>query len=104
MLGMILWVLFVLWMLHLAVPNAFMRAHVEYGQYYLVWVLLLGVALTLHYQIMARFGHAQQAIISDGIAVALFMVTNLGRWRLKRPGTTRELQHKDAPQDGAQRR
>ncbi|OPZ87520.1 MAG: hypothetical protein BWY76_00417 [bacterium ADurb.Bin429] len=103
MLGMILWVLFVLWMLHLAVPNAFMRARVVYGLYYLVWALLLGIALTIHYHIMAHTGHAQQAITSDGIAVALFVVTHLGLRCLKHPGATRELLHKEEQQDGAQR-
>ncbi len=80
-----IWVLFVLWMLQLAIPSREMRRDAAgNGIYYTIWALVLGTLLSLHYRCMAHAGHATQALRMDGVAVGLFLLGQTGLYFIRK--------------------
>lgn len=77
--GMILWVLVLIWMVGLLYPSQEMRRqHARNGMYYLVWALLVGIALIVHYRIVTHLGHVMLGVRSDIIGIALGAVRLFG--------------------------
>jgi hypothetical protein len=74
-----------MWLLRLAVPNdSLQRDRLSLSLYYACWGLFAGTTLTIQYQIMAHAGHARQALLSDGIALGLFLLGHAGVRYLRR--------------------
>jgi hypothetical protein len=83
--GMLLWILFCCGTLHLAVPcGAIPRAHPERSAYYLLWMGFFGLALTIHYRILAQTGHGLHAVLIDALALVLFSFGHLVVTHLQR--------------------
>lgn len=77
--GTILWILCVCWLLGLAVPSDFMRRdRTGNGVYYSLWVAITGVILAIHYQVLTHVGYGLQALLTDGVALMLFLLGRLG--------------------------
>lgn len=77
--GTILWILVVMWLLHLAVRTPYMRRDTfSDGVYYTVWTLFAGTIFILHYTWMAHHGHAVQALLADAVALILFLLGHGG--------------------------
>jgi hypothetical protein len=102
MIGTMLWILVVIWLLHLAVPTPFMRRDPSCDTvYYLVWAAVVGIILAIHYVNMAYAGQARLALLADGIALGLFLLGQLGRhaYRIHLRKTTPQPQDTDNTAD-----
>jgi len=79
--GTLFWIVFVVCLLHGAVPSDYMRQHRDQACdaiYYVVWVIVLGGALGLHYTIMAQAELGLSAIRADGVALLLYLLGHVG--------------------------
>jgi len=70
----IIWVLLLIWLLSLLIPSETMRRDPSGNAiYYAFWLLLLGMALFLQYQVLASLHHRTLALVTDAIGVLLFI-------------------------------
>jgi hypothetical protein len=80
--GSITWVLLLIGLLSLVIPSEPMqREPGANATYYAVWLLMLGLALFLHYQVMADLHHRNLAILTDVIGVLSFVGLQCLRFR-----------------------
>jgi len=80
--GSIIWVLLLIGLLSLVIPSEPMqREPGANATYYAVWLLMLGLALFLHYQVMADLHHRNLAILTDVIGVLSFVGLHYLRFR-----------------------
>ena len=71
--GTVLWIFSLLFVLHLALPNAEMgREGHGKGTYYLLWAAMLSTILFVQYQVMSGYGQGHAAMMIDFVCVGLF--------------------------------
>jgi len=73
--GTVLWIISLLFVLHLALPNAEMgREGHGKGTYYLLWAAMLGTILFVQYQVMSGYGQGRAATQIDLACFGLFAI------------------------------
>lgn len=82
--GTILWIIVLLFALHLAVPSADMRREQKgNGTYYVLWIILLSVMLAIHYVALARNGHGHVAVMIDLATLGCFLFERMALWSVR---------------------
>lgn len=80
--GSIIWVLLLIWLLLLLIPSETMQRDSSGNTaYYAIWLLLLGLALFLHYRVMVTLHHKALAMATDIIGLLLFIGVQYLRFR-----------------------
>jgi len=73
--GTSIWIVALLYMLHLAIPNRQIPREAESNcSYYLLWVIMLGITLGVQYEVMSGFGRGHFAVVVDVGVIGLFSV------------------------------
>jgi len=85
--GSIAWVLLLIWLLSMVIPSEEMRREpANTTTYYALWIIMLGLALYLHYEVMASLHHWTLAIITDIIGILSFAGVQYYRYRYYHDG------------------
>ena len=81
----ILWVLILLVVLYRKTPDAgYPRELEQRVLYYSVWLIMAGLMVYIHYQLMANAGHGHLAAQLDESTAGLFVALRLLRFWIKR--------------------
>jgi peptidoglycan/LPS O-acetylase OafA/YrhL len=92
--GSILWMLLLFVLLSLAVPSTSMRHNRDgNGTYYVVWLLMIGLVLLIHFNYMVYVHQRMLALVTDGAILLLFLamcsVRSMRRCHAAGPRVTR---------------